>query len=436
MRQHHRPAHHLVGVLGVDAQTDIQVDGLVELGVLGFFDEWDCIDQGVGPPLHQRARLHHILGQLLCHSSLVSHRGRPAAAQAAPTRRPRIAVLDFDYGTVQSSTNGMFGSNVDVGKGITDLLITGLVKDGTFSIIERQALEKVMAEQNFSNSQRADSTSAAKLGKLLGVDAIIVGSITQFGNETKKIGGGGSGGSWGGYGLGGLSHSNSKANVGITARIVNVDTGEILAVAEGAGISSRSSTSMLGGGGHGWSNGAGNVNFGSSDFQATIIGEATKMAVDKLTADIVANASKVSVRTVTVEGLVAAVDGGQVILNVGKKAGVNAGDRLEVVRVTKEIKDPETGAVIRRLTSSIGIIKATDVDDNSAVCVPVSGSDFQTGDRVKSVAQCNCRGIGSRRQKVLWVWPANMALPRPYPLRAFSGEDERLRTPRARINPF
>ena len=71
---------HLVGVLGVNAQTDIQVDGLVELGILGFFDEWDCIDQGVGPPLHQRARLHHILGQLLCHSSLVSHRANPCSA--------------------------------------------------------------------------------------------------------------------------------------------------------------------------------------------------------------------------------------------------------------------------------------------------------------------------------------------------------------------
>jgi curli biogenesis system outer membrane secretion channel CsgG len=312
---------------------------------------------------------------------------RPVAAQAASKRKPRIAVLDFDYATVQSSTNGMFGGNVDVGKGITDLLITGLVKDGTFSIIERQALQKLMTEQNFSNSDRADSTSAAKLGKLLGVDAIIVGSITQFGNETKKVGVGGGGGTWGGYGLGGVGHSNSKANVGITARIVNVDTGEILGVAEGAGTSSRSSTSLLGGGGHGWSNGNGNVDFGSSDFQATIIGEATKIAVDKLTAEVVSNASKIGVRTVTVEGLVAAVDGGQVILNVGKKAGVNVGDQLEVVRVTKEIKDPETGNVIRRLTSSIGIIKATDVDDASAVCIPVSGSDFQAGDRVKSVTQ-------------------------------------------------
>ena len=312
---------------------------------------------------------------------------QPANAQAASKRKPRIAVLDFDYATVMSSSSAMFGSNVDVGKGITDLLVTGLVKDGTFSIIERKALDKIMAEQNFSNSQRADPTSAAKLGKLLGVDAIIVGSITQFGNETKKTNVGGGGGNWGGFGVGGVGHSKSNANVGITARIVNVDTGEIMAVAEGAGTSSRSSTSLLGGGGnwHGWGNG--NVDFGSSNFQETIIGEATKMAVDKLTTDVVADAPKVAVRTVTVDGLMAAVDGGQIVLNVGKKAGVNVGDQLEVVRVTKEIKDPATGNVIRRLTTSIGIIKATDVDDDSSVCAAVSGSGFQTGDRVKSVAQ-------------------------------------------------
>ena len=311
---------------------------------------------------------------------------RPAGAQA-PKRRPRIAVLDFDYATVQTYSQAMFGSNVDIGKGITDLLITGLVKDGSYSIIERQALDKIMTEQNFSNSQRADPSSAAKLGKLLGVDAIIVGSITQFGNETKKVGIGGGGGTWGGFGLGGIGHSNSKANVSITARIVNVDTGEIMAVAEGAGTSARSSTSLLGGGGHDWGSGGGNVDFGSSNFQSTIIGEATKTAVDKLTADVVSNAPKVEVRTVVIDGLVAAVDGGQIVLNVGKQAGVNVGDLLEVVRVTKEIKDPTTGAVIRRMTSSIGIVKATDVDDTSAVCSPVSGSGFQTGDLVKAAAQ-------------------------------------------------
>ncbi|HKF48507.1 MAG TPA: CsgG/HfaB family protein [Terracidiphilus sp.] len=309
------------------------------------------------------------------------------SAQGTVGRRPRVAVMDFDYATVQSYSSAMFGSNVDVGKGITDLLIADLVKNGTYSVIERQALDKLMAEQNFSNSQRADSTSAAKLGKLLGVDAIIVGSVTQFGNETKKQNIGGSGGNWGGYGIGGFGHSKSNANVGLTARIVNVDTGEILAIAEGAGQSSRSSTSLLGGGGNWHGFGNGNVDFGSSNFQETIIGEAVKMAVDKLVTDVVTDASKVTVRTIQIDGLVASVDGGQIVLNVGAKAGVKVGDQLEVVRVTKEIKDPSTGAVIRRLTSSIGMIKATDVDDASAVCAPVSGSGFQTGDHVKSTAQ-------------------------------------------------
>ncbi len=127
--------------------------------------------------------------------------------------------------------------------------------------------------------------------------------------------------------------------------------------------------------------------FGSSNFQNTIIGEATKAAVDKLSADLVSNSSKVSVRTITIDGLVAAVDSGQIILNVGSNAGVKVGDQLQVLRVTREIKDPSTGEVIRRLTSTIGIIRATDVDAKSSVCVPVSGSGFQQGDRVTSTTQ-------------------------------------------------
>ncbi|HEY3704928.1 MAG TPA: CsgG/HfaB family protein, partial [Terracidiphilus sp.] len=66
----------------------------------------------------------------------------PLSAQA---RKARVAVMDFDYATVQSYSSAMFGSNVDVGKGVTDLLIAQLVKNGSYSIIERQALDKIMA---------------------------------------------------------------------------------------------------------------------------------------------------------------------------------------------------------------------------------------------------------------------------------------------------
>ena len=92
-----------------------------------------------------------------------------------------------------ADVSAIFGRNVDVGKGVTDLLVSYLVKDGSYSVIERKALDKILAEQNFSNSDRADADSAAKIGKLLGVDAIIVGSITQFGNDTKNTGVGGVG---------------------------------------------------------------------------------------------------------------------------------------------------------------------------------------------------------------------------------------------------
>ncbi len=316
---------------------------------------------------------------------------RQASAQAA-SHKPRIAILDFDYATVQTASSAIFGTDVDIGKGITNLLVTDLVRDGSYSVIERSALDKVLAEQNFSNSNRADPTSAASIGKILGVDYIVVGAITEFGNETKKQNVGGGGGNWHGFGVGGVGHSNSKANVAIDARIINIDTAEILAVASGKGESSRSGVSLLGGGGN-WSGfGGGNVDFGSSNFQNTIIGEATKQATDQLSADLVSNAAKLPVHTIKVDALVASVDGGQIVLNAGARAGVKVGDQLSVVRVGKEIKDPATGQVIRRLTSTIGTIQATDVDDTSAVCNVVSGSGFQVGDH--AVTPGTSPGVG------------------------------------------
>ena len=311
-----------------------------------------------------------------------------AIAQTAPTpRKKRVAVFDFDYATVHSGVAAIFGQDVDVGKGISDLLVKYLVKDGSYSVIERKAMDKILAEQNFSNSDRANPNSAAKLGKLLGVDAIIVGSITQFGNDTKKTGLGGAGGGLGGFGLGGFKHSKSKAIVGLDARIVDIDTAEILAVAEGKGESSRESTSLVGGGGNWHGFGAGGVDFGSSDFQNTIIGEAVKAAVEQMSTGVIAGKEKLVTRTIVVEGLVAAVDGAQVILNVGGKSGLKVGDELSVERVSKEIKDPATGKVLRRMSTSIGTVKVTDVDDISSVCSVVSGTGFKAGDAVKTKTQ-------------------------------------------------
>jgi len=88
--------------------------------------------------------------------------------------------MDFDYGTVQSYSSALFGTNVDVGKGIVDLLITDLVKDGSYSVIERQQLDKILAEQNFSNSNRADPTSAANSSAFQHMFSIAHPSRTLF----------------------------------------------------------------------------------------------------------------------------------------------------------------------------------------------------------------------------------------------------------------
>jgi curli biogenesis system outer membrane secretion channel CsgG len=210
----------------------------------------------------------------------------PVAAQST---RPTIAVLNFDYGTVQRWWSG----TQDIGEGISDMIVDELVNDGSFRVIERKRLDAVLAEQDFSNSDRADPSAAtvAKLGKVLGVKYVVVGSITKFGTEksNKSFSGGGYGSA---FGLGSVGTAKGKANVAITARIIDTTTGEILASAKGDGTSKRSGLLLGGAGGGGGGGGGGQIEFGASDFRDTILGEATEMAVKATTAKLVAAKSR------------------------------------------------------------------------------------------------------------------------------------------------
>jgi curli biogenesis system outer membrane secretion channel CsgG len=306
----------------------------------------------------------------------------PAAAPA-PAAKHRVAVMNFDYGTVQSSVSAIFGTDQDIGKGISAMLIEKLVKDGQYSVIERAALDKLLAEQNFSNSDRANPTSAAKIGQLLGVDTIIIGSVTQFGRDDKhtNIGGGGFGAK---YGLGGIGTKNSKAVVAVSARMVNVNTGEIISAVTGTGESSRGGTSLLGAGGGGGGGGGGAVDMGSSNFGNTILGEATHKAVDDMGAQLDASATKVPTVKLEVSGLVADVSGNTLIVNVGKKAGLKVGDVLDVSRPVRVVKDPATGKVIKSIVDKVGSATVTEVDDDSATATFTGAAPAKVGDAIKN----------------------------------------------------
>ena len=205
----------------------------------------------------------------------------PAAhAQTAP--RPSVALLDFDFGSIQPWWSG----NIDLGKQVSDLLVDELVNDGTFRVIERKRLDVLMNEQSFSNSERADPGAAAlvKLGKSLGVKYLIVGSVTRFGLENSSRSFGTSFGV-GVLRVGNVNRTEGKGTVAITARIIDVETGEILASAKGEGMSKRKGVQLEArpGGAP-----AATINLASTDFQVTVMGEATEAAIKSTAAKLVA----------------------------------------------------------------------------------------------------------------------------------------------------
>lgn len=306
-----------------------------------------------------------------------------AAPKPAEAPKKRVAVMNFDYGTVQSSVAAIFGTDQDIGKGVSAMLVEKLVNDGKYSVIERSALDKLLAEQNFSNSDRANPTSAAKIGQLLGVDAIIIGTITQFGRDDKhtNVSGYGYGAR---YGLGGIGTSKSKAVVGISARMVNVNTGEIISAVTGTGESTRSGTSLLGGGGGYGGGGGGGLDMGSSNFGNTILGEATHKAVDDTATQLGGAADKMPTVKLEVSGLVADVSGNTLILNVGKKAGIKVGDKLAVSRPVRTITDPATGKVIKAIVDKVGEATVTEVDADSATATFAGAGAAKVGDTIKN----------------------------------------------------
>jgi curli biogenesis system outer membrane secretion channel CsgG len=193
-----------------------------------------------------------------------------AGTAQAQSKRPAVAVMDFDYGTVDN-----WWGQYDIGKGMADQVIDALVNDGTFRVIERKKLDTVLAEQDFAQSDRADPSAAkvAKIGKVLGVKYIIAGSITKFATEKR-----GAGVRVKGIGLGG---AKAKSQVALTARIIDVTTGEIVASAKGLGESDK-------GGGFDFSKGGFGVGTNAEEWRQSGLGDAQERACTEFVAAIVA----------------------------------------------------------------------------------------------------------------------------------------------------
>jgi curli biogenesis system outer membrane secretion channel CsgG len=303
---------------------------------------------------------------------------------AVGQKKKRVAVLNFDYATVQTTVAAVFGTNVDVGKGISDLLVQQLVTDGKYSMIERNAIDKILNEQNFANSDRVDASTAAKIGKILGVDAVIMGSITQFGRDDQNKTYGGGVATLNKFGLGGLQKREAKAVVGITARMVDATTGEILAAVTGTGESTRKGTSLVGAGGGGGNAAGGGYDMTSKNFGETILGEAVHQAVTSMATQLDQKSDALPTRKAEFSGLVADVSGNTIILNIGRNSGVQVGDMVDISRPVRTVKDPASGKVIKTITNEMGTATVTEVDADSCTANYSGSGPAKVGDAAKS----------------------------------------------------
>ncbi|MCL2659848.1 MAG: curli production assembly protein CsgG, partial [Acidobacteriaceae bacterium] len=202
---------------------------------------------------------------------------------------------------------------------------------------------------------------------------------------------GGFGGKLGGYGLGNMGVAKSKAIVAITARLIDVNTAEILVSSSGKGESSRSGAMLSGAGGSGGGYGGGGMDMGSSGFAETIIGEATTKAVKTLAQALNANAGRLPTNAapppaaVVVNGKIADAEAlDSVVINVGSSSGVKVGDKLQVGHVVRVVKDPTTGQPLRTIENPVGVLTITSVDAGSAVGSFSGAGKLQVGDSVKS----------------------------------------------------
>ena len=66
------------------------------------------------------------------------------------------------------------------------MLTTSLVKSNRFEMVERNKIDKVFKEQNLGMTGMIDESSAAEVGKLLGAEYIVFGSIT-YADKVEEI---------------------------------------------------------------------------------------------------------------------------------------------------------------------------------------------------------------------------------------------------------
>ncbi|MFQ5639860.1 MAG: CsgG/HfaB family protein [bacterium] len=128
--------------------------------------------------------------------------------------KTRIAVAEFTVKVPKAAPV--------LGTAMADLLTNALVQTGQFTVLEREAINRLRDEQDLALGGEVDASTGAEFGKLIGAEYLVVGSVTKF----EEKGGGGIGGLLSrkiGVGV-----AKNTSELAITIRIIDSTTGEIV----------------------------------------------------------------------------------------------------------------------------------------------------------------------------------------------------------------
>lgn len=251
------------------------------------------------------------------HTTTVQETKKVVSKYTGPKRR--IGVVDFENKTAYGQAR--------LGTAASDILLTELAKTGKFIVVERDKMGKLMEEQKLGMSGAIDPNTAAQVGRILGLNAIVTGSVSQFGVKTEGSE----------YLLAQSKRQVAEATVDI--RVVDTETGQILHADSGKGVVKKTASSVLGLGTR-------------TGYDETLEGEALRAAVVKFVDNIISQVNKKpwSCR-------VADVVGQDVYLNAGQQSGLEDGMKLSCFHLGREIKDPTTGLVIGFAEEPMGTLK-------------------------------------------------------------------------------
>lgn len=194
---------------------------------------------------------------------------QPARVKASK----RTVVLPFLTTELSGSARWRFGNS------LSTMLERELWKRGV-DILDRSMMSARLSEQALGDLGIADPSTVAKFGQQLGAEWQVQVEVTNIGEKTERVGGGLLDRLVGGA----VGVTTTKAQVSLTAKLVDIASSRNLVMADGDGEETKSSVSL---GAAKWWDWAAGVNFSSNEWLDSRLGKAARKAVERLADDMV-----------------------------------------------------------------------------------------------------------------------------------------------------